>query len=65
MPTADADRMVRLNEFAALCGVTRRTINFWIKKGVLPRPVKIGPRARGYHITWVRDFLASRPEAQP
>lgn len=54
------DRVVRIQEFAARCSVSRRTLYDWMRIGLLPRPLKIGPRARGYRESTLYAFLDSR-----
>jgi len=64
MTDLDDDRIVRMKEFAKTCGVARGTIYLWIENGLLPRPLELGPRARGYRYRTLREFLASRKQVQ-
>lgn len=41
----------------AILPVSRPTAYAWIKAGILPQPVNIGPRLRGWHIQTLRDWL--------
>lgn len=54
------DPIVRPNEAAALLGISRRTLYAWVGRGLLPKPVELGPRARGYRQSTLRAFLDSR-----
>lgn len=60
MSSLTDDRIVRLCEVASFLGVTNRTLLNWRKLGILPTPIKIGPRAKGYRESTLRKFLDDR-----
>lgn len=64
MTSVTEDPVVRLNQAAVILGIKRRTLYDWIADGLLPRPLELGPRARGYRESVLRQFLESRKGAQ-
>ena len=56
-------RLVKLPEVLHLCGISRSTMNRWIKSGHFPPPVQIGPRAVAWRESDIREWLESRPVA--
>ena len=56
------DPLVRIKDLPPLLGVTLRTLQVWRQKGILPPPVQIGPRARGYHKSTLDKFIATRKD---
>ena len=44
-------------------GASRSTIYAWVRLGLFPKPVKIGPRAVGWRKSDVDAWLASRESA--
>jgi predicted DNA-binding transcriptional regulator AlpA len=61
--TTTEDRVVRLGEAWVVLGLPSRTGFDWVKKGILPRPLALGPRARGYRLSTLQKFLADREGA--
>ena len=51
---------VRQFQAAKILGVTKETIRSWIKRGYLPQPVKIGPRASGWLREDFEEFIEQR-----
>jgi prophage regulatory protein len=41
-------------------GVCRATIYLWVKRGILPPPIKLGPRTSGWIASEVEESLARR-----
>jgi hypothetical protein len=39
---------------------SRPTVYAWIEAGILPQPIPLGPRLRGWPIQVLRDWLASQ-----
>jgi hypothetical protein len=39
---------------------SRPTVYAWIEAGILPKPIPLGPRLRGWPIQVLRDWLASQ-----
>jgi hypothetical protein len=56
------------DELAELCGVKRRTVNFWIAKGYIPKPERVCRRNRHPLLPTLQAIvdngLAIGPEAQ-
>ena len=44
------DRLVRQAELAELVGVSDSTLRRWVKAGLLPAPIRLGPT--GHHKAW-------------
>ncbi len=42
----------------------RSTIYSWVRKGVFPGPVRVGPRRVAWRKTDVDEWIASRPKTQ-
>ncbi|MBU0589451.1 MAG: AlpA family phage regulatory protein [Gammaproteobacteria bacterium] len=61
--TTTEDRIIRMGEAWVVLGLPCRTGYDWIKKGILPKPIALGPRARGYRLSTLRAFLDSRGNA--
>lgn len=39
---------------------SRPTVYAWIEAGILPQPISLGPRLRGWPVQVLRDWLASQ-----
>jgi hypothetical protein len=39
---------------------SRPTVYAWIEAGILPQPIPLGPRLRGWPVQVLRDWLASQ-----
>jgi prophage regulatory protein len=53
----------RMKRVAQEVGAAPSTIYRWVQAGIFPAPVKIGPRASGWHSEAVVDWEATRPLA--
>lgn len=51
---------LRSKQVETRTGLSRSTINQYIKDGVFPRPVPLGPRAVGWLESDVSDWIAAR-----
>jgi prophage regulatory protein len=51
---------LRRKQVEARTGLSRSTIYQYIKDGVFPKPVPLGPRAVGWLESEVRDWIAER-----
>lgn len=40
--------ILRLADVEARCGVNRRTLYYWIERGMFPQPIHLGPRTVGW-----------------
>jgi len=61
--TADIDYLVRISEARKLLGgISSSHFDTLIRKGKLPRPMKLVPggRAAGYPISVLREFIENR-----
>ena len=54
------DRILRMAEAARMLGVSRPTLYVWVSRGLLPPPVEVGPRARGFRVSTLEAYLATR-----
>ena len=54
----NSNRIVRLPELMAMVDIkSRATIYRWIRDGVIPPPLKLGPRNVGWRASTIQDFL--------
>lgn len=60
--TTDADRIARMDESCLILGIKPRTLRHWVAKGLFPKPVAIGPRARGYQLSTLSSHIAQRQQ---
>lgn len=56
-------RILRLGDLTRLTRLSKASIYRQIKAGSFPRPVKLGPRAVGWHQDEIDHWLASRERA--
>lgn len=54
------DRILRDQELDSVTGVSRATRYRWIKDGLFPAPVKLGPNSVGWRESVIREWLESR-----
>ena len=52
--------ILRRKQVQARTGLSRSTIYLYIKAGLFPKPVALGPRAVGWIESEVRDWIAAR-----
>lgn len=52
--------VTRIRATAAACGVSPATIYNWVKAGLLPHPIRIGPNASGFPNKALKEFGAQR-----
>ena len=57
--------MLRRGEVERRLGVSRSWIYAAMDRGEFPRPIKIGPQAVRWRIADLKQWEASRPEADP
>lgn len=58
------DPFVRFKDQEPITGLGRTTAYDYIKRGLMPAPVKLGPRACGWRLSTLSEWLASRPKAE-
>lgn len=52
--------MLRTEAVLALCGLSRSTLELWIRQGRFPKPVKLGPKTRAWRYEDIKQWLAAR-----
>lgn len=50
-------------EVAVMFGVDRPTIMRWVKRGQMPRPIRIGPRTVRWPRQMIDDLVSGRAES--
>ena len=53
-------RLARLPEVMAIIGVSKETILLWMRKGLFPRPLLLGPRARAWRLDEIQQWMDTR-----
>lgn len=53
-------RLLRLREVLELVGVSDETLQLWVRKGLFPRPLEIGPRARAWRQDEINVWIQTR-----
>jgi predicted DNA-binding transcriptional regulator AlpA len=53
------DRIVSLEETAAMLSVSVRTLDRWEASGQFPQRLQIGPRKRGHRLSTIEGYLAT------
>ena len=56
----DTPRMVRQRTLAHWFGVAESTIQRWAVQGILPAPIRLGPRTKYFHVEKLRAWLRRR-----
>ena len=56
-------QIIRLPQLKALTGLSKTTLYDLIKKGEIPKPIKLGTRAVGWLQSDIETFIASRISA--
>lgn len=57
-----ASRVFRLKASFEFLGISPATGFRWIASGVLPKPLLLGPRARGYQFHTLEQILTSKQQ---
>jgi len=55
-----AVQILKIKDVCALTGLSRASVYRLAAQGVFPRPLAIGPRASGWRLQAVQEFLDSR-----
>ena len=58
------DRLLRIEEVMALCGLSRSGVNVAMKEMNFPRPIKVGRRAVRWRLWEVLDWIDSRERSE-
>lgn len=54
------DPVLRPAAVARALGIKKTALYAWVKKGLLPKPVRYGPRATGWRKSIIDAYLAAR-----
>jgi prophage regulatory protein len=54
------NKIISINEFCQLSGKSRTTVWRWTKKGILPKPIKLGPNSVGFLQADIEVWLESK-----
>lgn len=57
------DPIIRPRDAMRMLGIKNTALYQWIKQGLLPAPIKIGPRASGWRKSTLDAFIAKREAA--
>ena len=55
--------ILRLADVEARCGVNRRTLYYWIERGMFPQPIHLGPRTVGWLDRDIEAWINERTQA--
>lgn len=53
--------ILRVHEVERLLGTSRTTIWRWVRSGIFPSPLQIGPNTIAWRTADIEDWLQSRP----
>ena len=59
---ATTTTILRLPDVEARCAVNRRTLYYWIERGMFPRPINLGPRTVGWLDRDIEAWIAERAQ---
>ncbi len=57
-------RLLRLREVLEFVGVSEETLMLWVRRGIFPRPLEIGPRARAWRQDEISAWIQTRERAE-
>ena len=63
MATTTTDRLLRLNEVQARCGLSRSSLYRMMRDGSFPEPLKVGVRAVRWRESEIEAWLEALPRA--
>jgi prophage regulatory protein len=55
--------ILRLPDVEARCAVNRRTLYYWIERGMFPRPINLGPRTVGWLDRDIEAWINDKAQA--
>lgn len=53
-------QILRLPSVLTMIGCSKPTLYSWVRKGVFPAPLKIGPKATGWLLSEIEAWVAAR-----
>lgn len=56
------DPMIRFKDQGPITGLGRTTAYTYIKQGIMPAPIQLGPRACGWRLSTLRAWLIAREQ---
>jgi prophage regulatory protein len=59
-PATVTKKILRMSELTEVVGLSRAWINKLVRDGAFPRPIKLGPRSRGFLCEEVDFWIAQR-----
>jgi len=59
-PSNGLDPIIRFKDQEPITGIGRTTAYAYIKQGIMPPPIKLGPRACGWKLSTLHAWLTSR-----
>lgn len=60
---ATTTSILRLPDVEARCAVNRRTLYYWIERGLFPRPISLGPRTVGWLDRDIEAWINEKAQA--
>jgi predicted DNA-binding transcriptional regulator AlpA len=57
------DRLIPLSEVASLLGMSKTTVWEMVRRGLLPKPLKFGPRMSRWRLSDIQKVIAKAEEA--
>jgi prophage regulatory protein len=55
--------VVRMRQLTTMVGLSRSSIYVFVSKGLFPQPIRLGPKAVGWRVNEVEEWLESRPHS--
>lgn len=55
--------ILRLADVEARCAVNRRTLYYWMERGMFPRPIQLVPRTVGWLDSDIEAWIAEKAAA--
>jgi prophage regulatory protein len=55
-----SDTILRLPEVKARTGLAKSTVFLYVKQGIFPRPIELGPNAIGWVESEIQDWIDAR-----
>ncbi len=58
------EHLIKIKEVISMTAISRTMIYDKIKKGVFPKPIRLGPRATAWRLSQIQEWILSRETAQ-